>query len=261
MKSYLINLDKDTERLKFFKANFDRLGIGFERISAIDGRTFSAEDYKKFMQERPRNHNRTKTKSWLRGQMGCFLSHYTAWTKIAEGSNPFCAVFEDDIHISERLADILSDDSWIPDNIDIIRLETSTNRIRLTAQPVLTYKTRNLYGVKSTSWCAGAYILNRKTAQRLVALSANFHEPADVILYHFNESVIAKELNILQFNPALCTQDKHLANGSSSVNFPSNIEFGTAERSNLTNRLRKFSPGNISTAIYRSMCGYKRIGF
>ena len=261
MKSYLINLDKDAERLTFFKANFDRLGIAFERIPAVDGRTFSEEDYKSFMKDRPRNYNRTQTKNWLRGQMGCFLSHYTAWQKIAEGTDPFCAVFEDDIHVSDDLAKILSDSSWIPENIDIIRLETSTNRIRLTANPIMSYMNRNLYGVKSTSWCAGAYILNRKTAQRLVDLSAVYHEPADVILYHFTESVIAKELNILQFNPALCTQDKHLANGTSSVNFSSNIEFDTAERAKLKNKLEKFSPGKILTAIYRSLCGYRRIGF
>jgi len=213
------------------------------------------------MQERPRNHNRTVDKKWLRGQMGCFLSHYTAWQKIAEGSNQFCAVFEDDIHVLDDLANILNEDSWIPNNIDIIRLETSTNRIRLTGRPVLTYIARNLYGVKSTSWCTGAYIINRTTAQRLVKLPAKYHEPSDVMLYHFSESVIAKELNTLQFNPALCTQDKNLANNSSSVSFSSNIEFDTNEKANISNKLTKLSPGKIATALYRSLCGYKRIDF
>lgn len=261
MKSYLINLDKDAERLAFFKANFDRLGIAFERISATDGRTFSEEDYANFMQLRPRSYNRTQTKTWLRGQMGCFLSHYAVWKKIAEGSEEFCAVFEDDIHVSDDLAKILGSSSWIPKNVDIIRLETSTNRIRLSPNPVLTYMNRNLYTVKSTSWCAGAYIIHRSTARKLVDLPAVYHEPADVILYHFTESVIAKELNILQFNPALCTQDKHLAKGNNTVNFSSNIEFDTAERAKLKNKIGKFSPGKLATAIYRSLSGYRRIGF
>jgi glycosyl transferase, family 25 len=261
MKSYLINLDKDTERLKFVSANFDRLGITFERISAIDGRVFSEEDYKIFMQDRPRDYNRENTKKWLRGQMGCFLSHYSVWENISQGSNPFCAVFEDDIHVSDDLGEILNDDSWIPSNIDIIRLETSTNRVRLTARPVLTYMNRKLYGVKSTSWCAGAYIISRKTAQRLVELATKYHEPADVILYHFTESVVAKNFNILQFNPALCTQDKHLAEGANSINFSSNIEFDTAENKNLKNTIGKFALKKIVTALYRSVCGYKRIGF
>lgn len=259
MKSYLINLDKDTERLNFFKANFDRLGIPFERISAVDGRTFSEQDYQAFMQTRPRDYNRIQTKNWLRGQMGCFLSHYHAWQKIAEGDEHYCAVFEDDIHISDDLKQILQTDTWIPQSIDIIRLETSTNRVRLTPQPILSYKKRNLYGVKSTSWCAGAYIISRKTAQRLVNLPEAYHEPADVILYNLNESVIAKDLNILQFNPALCTQDKHLAEGK--VKFSSNIEFDTAAQPSLTAKLRRFSPGVVLVGIYRSLSGYRRISF
>ncbi|GGY74420.1 glycosyl transferase [Cellvibrio zantedeschiae] len=263
MKSYLINLDKDTHRLGFFKSNFERLGIPFERISAVDGRTYSDQDYQNFMSTRPRNYNRDKPKTWLRGQMGCFLSHYCVWKKIAEGRENFCAVFEDDIHISDDLKYVLQSDSWIPQNIDVIRLETSTNRIRLTTQPVLSYKKRNLYGVKSTSWCAGAYIINRKTAQRLVALSEKYHEPADVMLYHFDESVIAKDLNILQFNPALCTQDKHLADSKleGKVKFSSNIEFDNVPKTGLTGKLKKYSPVAILTAISRSLNGYRRISF
>jgi len=262
IKSYLINLDKDLDRLAFFQSNFDHLGIAFERIPAVDGRLFSGEDYQHFMSQRPRNYNRTNTKTWLRGQMGCFLSHYNAWKKIAEGEHTFAAIFEDDIHIADDLHHILQDDRWIPGNVDIIRLETSTNRVRLSAHPVLNHQRRSLYGVKSTSWCAGAYIINRKTAQQLIALPTHYHEPADVMLYHFSESVIAPKLNILQFNPALCTQDKHLADESNSVHFSSNIEFDTAAKTNnLKHGLEKLSPGKVATAIYKSLCGYRRIGF
>jgi len=262
IKSYLINLDKDLDRLAFFKSNFERLGITFERIAAVDGRTFSEEDYQAFMQKRPRNYNRDNSKKWLRGQMGCFLSHYNVWKKIAEGRENYCAVFEDDIHISNDLKHILQSENWIPHNIDIIRLETSTNRIQLTSQPVATYKKRKLYGVKSTSWCAGAYIISRKAALRLVSLSEKYHEPADIMLYHFDESVIARDLQIFQFNPALCTQDKHLADGLNSVKFASNIEFDTANKArDIKARLEKISPAKLATAVYRSLCGYKRIGF
>ncbi len=259
MKSYLINLDKDTDRLGFFKANFDRLDIPFERIPAVDGRTYSEQDYQDFMRTRPRNYNRTQTKTWLRGQMGCFLSHFAAWEKIAAGDENFCAVFEDDIHISDDLKHILQSDSWIPQDVDVIRLETSTNRVRLRSQPLLTFRNRKLYSVNSTSWCAGAYIISKKTAQKLIDLEEQYHEPADVILYHFEESAVAKKLTILQFNPALCTQDKHLAQGK--VQFSSNIEFDRDVKPSLKSRLRKFSPATIATGIYRSLSGYRRISF
>lgn len=255
IKSYLINLEQDSERLAFFESNFNRLGIGFERISAVDGRKFPEQQYQDFMKDRPRDHKKT----WLRGQMGCFLSHYTAWQKIAEGEDRFCAVFEDDIHISDDLKQILNDDSWIPDEVDLIRLDTSTNRVRLTPQPYLTHANRQIFGVKSTSWCAGGYILNRRTAQQLVNLPVKYHEPSDVILYNFSDSIIARELKIFQFHPALCTQDKHLATGS--VGFSSNIEAPVKKQSELKAKLEKATPVDVVRAAYRSLTGYKRIGF
>lgn len=254
IKSYLINLDKDEERLKFFTSSFNRLGLEFERIPAVDGRLFSEEDFQAFLKERPRSN-----KTWLRGQMGCFLSHYNAWQKIAQGSDRFYAVFEDDIHMSDDLKSILADDSWIPDNADIVRLETSPNRIRLTRKPLFTYLGRPIYGVESTSWCAGGYIINRFTAQKLIALSPKFHQPSDNLLYCYEESIIAKELRVLQFHPALCTQDKYVAEGS--VNFFSNIENHQSKADQLATRLKLLMPTKFMRGIYRSLMGYKRIGF
>lgn len=254
MKIYVINLDQDTERLDFFTANFARLGIEFERIPAVDGRKFSEADYQAFMSQRPRNN-----KTWLRGQMGCFLSHYHAWQKIAADDERFCAVFEDDLHISDNLKKILADDSWIPDDVDLVRLDTSTNRVRLTNEPELSYARRKLYRVKSTSWCAGGYLLHRRAAQQLLALPTVAHEPADVILYNFEDSNIARKFHILQCNPALCTQDKHLASGK--ANFSSNIEFADNQPSAWQLRLSKITPHALIKALYRSLFGYKRIGF
>jgi glycosyl transferase family 25 len=253
IKSYLINLDKDTERLVFFKSNFKKLGMEYERINAVDGRLLPENEYQQFLILRPR-HN----KSWSRGQMGCFLSHYTVWRKIAEGVHDFCAVFEDDIHISPDLKVILDDSGWIPDNIDIIRLETSTNRVRLSPRAVLTHANRSAYGVKSTSWCAGGYIISRKAAQTLLDLPPREHEPADSILYNFVDSRVATEFSILQFNPALCTQDKHLATGG---RFASNIEAPLSSVQILNSSLKKLSLTVIWRALYRSLVGYKRIGF
>ncbi len=259
MKTYIINLDQDTARLAFLTTSFNKLGIPFERISAVDGRKFSDEAYQAFMQVRPRLRNKGANKTWLRGQMGCFLSHYQTWEKIAAGNERFCAVFEDDLHISDDLKKILADDSWIPDDVDLVRLDTSTNRVRLTNEPALSYARRKLYRVKSTSWCAGGYLLHRRAAQQLLALPTAEHEPADVILYNFEDSNIARKFHILQCNPALCTQDKHLASGK--ANFSSNIEFADNQPSAWQLRLSKITPNALIKAIYRSLFGYKRIGF
>lgn len=255
IKSYVINLDKDTDRLQFFSDNFKRLNLEFERISAVNGRNFHEQDYQEFMRLRPRNNN----KSWLRGQMGCFLSHFAAWELVANGTEEYCAVFEDDVHISDDLKTILQDSSWIPNTADIIRLETSTNRIRLSNAPSVQHNGRTAYKVMSTSWNAGAYILNRSTAKKLVALPLAEHQPSDILLFNFSESPIVNQLEILQFQPALCTQDKNHA--SSTNKFASNIEFSDAEVARVVARIKNYTPTRIWQALRKSSLGYKRVGF
>jgi glycosyl transferase family 25 len=252
--SYLINLEQDAERLAFFASAFGALGIPFERIPAVDGRLFAEADYQTFMEQRPRH-----AKPWLRGQMGCFLSHFSTWEKIAQGDDRFYAVFEDDIHASGDLAEILDDDLWLPDEIDIVRLETSTNRVRLSSSPIRGPNHRRLYAVHSTSWCAGAYLINRRAARQLVALAPELHEPADAMLYNFEDSLLARKFRILQFNPAPCTQDKHLLSGN--INFVSNIEIPTGPARRFGTALGRISAAQILRAIGRSLSGYKRIGF
>lgn len=254
IKSYVINLDCDIERLNFFKQNFARLNLQFERIPAVDGRKYSEEDYQQFMRERPR-----KDKTWRRGQMGCFLSHYAAWEKIARGDERFGVVFEDDIHISDDLKLVLDNDQWIPDNIDVIRLDAPTCRVKLSRSPVLVYRERKAYEVSSTTWCCGGYILGKQAAQRLIDVPVQDHEPSDVLMYSYTDSVIARELKILQFQPALCAQDKQLE--ANNINFASNIETPPSQTEVLKSKLSKASPATILRALYRSATGYKRIGF
>jgi glycosyl transferase family 25 len=254
IKSYLINLDRNKDRLNFFISNFKKIGLEFTRISGIDGSKFSKEEFDNFSKIRPR-----RNIPWLPGQMGCFLSHYHAWGKIATGTERFCAVFEDDIHISTDLKNILDNDQWIPDDFDIIRLETSTNRILLTKNPVLKYGNRKIYGVKSTSWCAGGYILSRSAAQKLINLPIEAHDSSDALLYNFENSAIANKLNIFQFNPAPCTQDKYLLSGS--IKFKSNIESPLSNPLKIKEKIKKISPLIIITGIAKSIKGYKRITF
>lgn len=255
IKSYVINLDKDVERLNFFSENFKRLGLEFERISAVNGRNFVEHDYQEFMRLRPRNDN----KGWLRGQMGCFLSHFAAWELIANGTEKYCAIFEDDVHISDDLKNILQDSSWIPASADIIRLETSTNRIRLSSSPLVEFSGRTAYKVRSTSWNTGAYIISKSTAQKLVSLPLSQHQPSDVFLFNFNDSPIVNQLQILQFHPALCTQDKQHENSTNQ--FASNIEFNDDDISRVVTRIKNYTPAKIWHFLRRSSLGYKRISF
>src|SRR5690606_27901814 len=123
----------------------------------------------------------------------------------------------------------------------------------------LVHRERKAYEVSSTTWCCGGYILGKQAAQRLIDVPVKDHEPSDVLMYSYTDSVIARELKILQFQPALCAQDKQLE--ANNVNFASNIETPLSQTEVLKSKLSKASPATILRALYRSATGYKRIGF
>lgn len=249
IKSYLINLDRDVKRLDFMLSNFRRLGIEVERFAAVDARSFPDAVYRQFMAERPRG-----GKPWLRGQMGCFLSHYAIWQKIAQGTDRFYAVFEDDVHIADGLSEVLAEVASIPDDIDLIRLDTSTNRIKLRRYNLQLNK-RNLYKVGSTSWCTGGYIIHRRAAQRLLDLPVVHHQPVDVLMFNYEESVIAPSFLVLQCLPAVCVQDKHRAD---LVQLGSNIE--TEEPLYQPPSFRRLI-SSLYQFLYHTALGYRRVRF
>ncbi|MGP4842516.1 glycosyltransferase family 25 protein [Marinobacter sp. 1Y8] len=254
MTLYVINLDRDVRRLEQLSLQLDGLGLPFERIAAVDGRDVSDSDYHRFQQARPRQNKR-----WLRGQMGCFLSHYKAWEKIAAGAESYGVVLEDDIYLSGDAGCYVTHSDWIPESADVIRLEPSTNRMLLARQEVLQLGGRVFYPVKSTAWCAGAYILSRRAAKQLIELPASAHQPADAMLFSFQESVIARQLQILQCSPAPCIQDKFRREGY--LGLGSNIEVRQRGDTSYIRTLRSGSYRELVQTFWRTLRGYRRIGF
>ena len=106
MKSFVINLARQTEKLEQFMHNaqyLDDLNI----VPAVDGRDVSYEKLTEMGFDTNKNWRdpileRTLTK----GEIGCFLSHWKVWQKCAEGDEPFL-IFEDDVVMTGPLpADI-----------------------------------------------------------------------------------------------------------------------------------------------------------
>ena len=91
--SYLINMDKATERLRIVMPNIKKLGFPVERIAAVDGKTLGEnldfvdrETYKNYFKMYPEI-----------GTIGCSLSHEKALRAFLKSDNEFALIFEDDI--------------------------------------------------------------------------------------------------------------------------------------------------------------------
>lgn len=242
MAIYLINMDRDAGRLAHMTGQLK--GLPFERLSAFDGRGLSDEDLAQIRVERP-------GATWSRGQIGCFFSHFDAWRRIAEGEDAYGLVLEDDLHLSKNFSRFAALDriDGFPADAEIVRLEAPSNSVLL-GPSVLNVDGHALRRVRSSTWCAGAYLLSKPAAAKLLALDKSTHTVADYFLFCYEASPVPELLAIYQLTPAVAIQDK-FANPATTT-FGSNIETGPGETEPLTLRvlLRKAS---------RFLRGYRRV--
>ena len=104
--SYLINMDKATERLNIVLPAIEKLGFPVKRVSAVDGRNLGdnldfvdRETYKNYFKMYPEL-----------GTIGCSLSQEKALHEFLKSDNEFAIVFEDDVEFNaENFANLLAE--------------------------------------------------------------------------------------------------------------------------------------------------------
>jgi glycosyl transferase family 25 len=244
--AYVINLARDTTRLANCTAQAQELGFSFERVEAVEGKSLSSDFIDEFRRSRPRG-----GRSWLHGQIGCFMSHFRVWETIAAGDSSAALVLEDDLHFSKELGRFLQFSEEISGVYDIIRLEVSTTRLRLGAS-VAEFERRKVRQVKSNSWCAGAYLISKSAAIEAIERPTEEHSPTDEYLFNLDRSMLARKLKLYQVDPALCIQDKYLDNSERS-GFASNIELG--------NRPPKPTAWRAPFRLVKRCLGYRQVNF
>lgn len=200
MKCYLINLDRSHERLENMQAQFDRAGVSFTRVSGVDGKLLSAEELMAVVDPVQR---------WEipmpASEIGCFLSHKKCIELIACGTDEYVAIFEDDVTLSEDCANLLKQTEWIPENADIIKIDTQDRLVLLEGLEELPEVSRALTRLRSKHLCCGGYIVSRKAAKRILAYMEKISVPVDNLIYDPQYELFS-QLTIYQLVPALCMQ-------------------------------------------------------
>lgn len=195
MKRFLINLDRSPERLARMEIILTAMDAPFERIAAIDGRLLSSEKIKAITAPK------SDAMPWTAQEVGVSLSHMECWKRVASGEDSYGLILEDDLHFSIDAKKYISDGSWIPEGVDLIKLETVGGyvSISLTGENV---NGRKLCRLHSSHWGAGAYIISKRLASHLVEDHVVFRDQADVILFKQPNKFFAHQLY-----PAICAQD------------------------------------------------------
>lgn len=97
MKIFLINLDKNSDRLVSFDAQMKAYGLSYERISAVYGKTMDPKEKARAVR---------RFRWWCAvgrlphdGEIGCALSHGIFYRKMIAERLPVACVFEDDAYL------------------------------------------------------------------------------------------------------------------------------------------------------------------
>lgn len=190
MRILIINLDREVERLEFQTMQMTRLGLEFERLSAVSVDRLPSDVGDGYWQ--------TWERELSGGEKACFLSHRRAWTEVAAGNSP-ALILEDDAWLAGTVAGLLRK-LETREGIDHLSLETRNRRKLLsrTAQELAPgVLARRLFLDRSG---AAAYVLWPSGAKKLLARSERRPALADAMICQ------ASELNSFQCDPAQAIQ-------------------------------------------------------
>lgn len=243
-QTYLINLEKDQERLDFMSKQLLNLNISFQRISGIYGEEYFGPEYNKDLAVKSNRREMTK------GEIGCALSHKKCYQKFLASDFPYCLILEDDVLLAKDFKNILETEiirnenyqkkyqKYLWEYLQFDYLEPTDfwlsrwwSQIKISFK-IVPYKfifilqtilkipviivfaifeilrSKIIIGPVSfyrDIYLAGAYLINREAAKKLLSLSEKIVYPADMI------QTIAKKtkgLKIKYYSPTIAFQQR-----------------------------------------------------
>lgn len=197
--NYVISLTTETTRRKHIEQEFGKQNIPFEFFDAVTPST---------IEEVARKFNITLDRSahakLSDGEIGCVLSHIALWNLALENNLDYINIFEDDIHLGENAKALLEVD-YLPDNVDVLKLEANGKMIF--KKPIAVKCNRAIYPLTFKQSGTAGYTVTAKGAKYLLDQVKNkpLEIAADSLI--FEDFLNLKDYNIMQLSPAICVQD------------------------------------------------------
>lgn len=174
---YALNLDRSKDRWDSLLAHAQEVGVAVQRVPAVDGKLLRPEDKKNFDDA---GFRRDHGKIASAAEIGCYLSHMKALQIIASGDAVGGVIIEDDIRFSDAFLPAV-EAAMALQGWDVIKL--IHNRLvgfrpveQLTADVAIGRTTHGPLGN------AGAYIVSKEGAAKLLRALQIMHLPFDVAL-------------------------------------------------------------------------------
>lgn len=249
---FVLNMDRNPERLAAISKKLDGLGLSWERMPAIDARTAPESDLARFVDPTGPIY------SMGQGARACTAGHFLMWQKLLQTEAPAAIILEDDVDIAPELAYFVSAPALAPLGTDVIKLEI--HRMHH-AEKTLAIG-RKVYdfanGISaarllSVHYGTGAYLITRKAAEYLVNDLRRTNMPVDHLLFNPNVSAFARRREILQAYPAIAQQAREV--------FESQIVDSGAKRTGTRERLKRlyFEVRQVPIILLMLLAGQARI--
>ncbi len=183
MKAYVINLDRNPERMQEIGSRLESLGIAYERVCAVDGAALSEDERRRSV----------RGFRWLcangervRGpQIGCALSHKAIYEKMIKEDIPACCILEDDAVLGSAARKVLDEVERFLDSerAQVVLLSDHSEDIQGQAPSI--DDVEKLAGdevsieSREGEWGAEAYCITKAAARRILAGNYPLVVPCD----------------------------------------------------------------------------------
>jgi glycosyl transferase family 25 len=159
---YVINLDRDRDRLKSISLNLASLGFNFERVPGVIGKEVTDLQSLVNLQAYAWRNRRDDPRA---GEVGCYLSHLKAMETFLKTEAPWCVVLEDDVEVLPGCVEVLrglaEKDDW-----DLVKLYNNHSGTPVKKRALRAGYRLVVHLTRTTS--SAAYIVNRRAAKTLL---------------------------------------------------------------------------------------------
>lgn len=170
---YVINLDRDAERMASIRGNLKALGLPFERLPAIMGK--DVPDWEKLV-DLSAYAWRNRLDTPRAGEVGCYLSHLKAMETFLRTDAPWCVVLEDDVEVLPACVDVLralgEKNDW-----DLVKLFNFHSGMPVKKRELVGGHRLVAHLTRTTS--SAAYVVNRRAAETLLRTMRPISEQVD----------------------------------------------------------------------------------
>lgn len=126
MLIYVISLRNAIVRRERMARMLDSLGIAYEIVDAVDGHVLDLSKYKDRLDDKRTAERRGI--GLVRGEIGCFLSHYNLWERMVADNVGQAIILEDDVILSSDFIHIINFVQTLEWRWDVIRFSATFKR-------------------------------------------------------------------------------------------------------------------------------------